>query len=223
MIKFENVQVYGFEQAIRGMRNPLNSWEKSDSIKTPCNGNCDNCDKEIPECDDERVDYLIGPNDHDLMLRLARAGTEHSKYRRMIVVYADITAPLFYFKQLETYKVGTVCNSCSTMHKIHAKEFVVDDFSMDGTSTEMRLHMYEWIEHLNRARAAYLETKNPTYWRDMICMLPENYNQRRTYMLNYEVISAIYRQRKGHKLTEWEDFRQWIKSLPYSELITLEE
>ena len=247
MIKLENVEVMGWEAAIRGMRNPMNSWEKSDSGLT-CSQNKNNiCDI---HCTADNYckpldKYLIGPNDHDLMTRLRNAGTDHRKFMRMIVVYVDITAPLYWWKEFDTYKVGTVANSCSTMHKIHAKEFTLDDFSCEHLNDEP--YHREWIESvmvdeditsphkvwatpldilkytiemLNAYRLQYLETKNKNDWWQMIQLLPSSYNQKRTVMLNYEVLANIYKSRKNHKLDEWVEFCDWIETLPYSELIT---
>lgn len=210
MIKIEKVKTYGWEQAIRGMRNPLNSWDKSDSRKLDSKGYLAG----------EIVidDYVIGNNDKTLMMKLRNAGTDHRKFMRMICVYADITAPLYYFKEFETYKVGTVANSCSTMHKIHAKKFTLDDFSHE--------HLFEIevlntiIGYLNHYRDEFLRTKDKECWWQMIQMLPSSYNQKRTVMLNYEVLANMYKSRKNHKLDEWRDFCKWIEVLPYSELIT---
>lgn len=213
MIKMENTSVHGWESAIRGMRNPMNSWEKCDTdFQYSVNLYTDNC----------MLYPNIGPNDLDLMKRLAKAGPEHAKYRRMITVYADITAPLYWYKEMDTYKVGTVCNSCSTMRKIHEKEFTLDDFShehLDDAISESCL--YKAIETLNYLREVYKKTGNKDFWYSMIQLLPSSYNQRRTYMFNYEVLSNIYKQRRNHKLNEWVDFCKWIETLPYSEVITL--
>lgn len=204
MIKIENVEVLGWEHAIRGMRNPLNSWDKSDS-HYEWGGD----------------DYNVGSNDLDLMKRLAAAGSDHSKYRRMITVYADILAPLYWWKEYDTYKVGTVANSCSTMHKIHAKEFVIDDFSCEHLINEWYFTTLNIIiDALNSARECYLETKNKDYWWQMIQLLPSSYNQKRTVMLNYEVLKNMYHARKNHKLDEWREFCEWVETLPYAELIT---
>lgn len=224
MIKIENVEITGWEAAVRGMRNPMNSWDKSDSgySSVAYDG------------------YAIGPNDHKLMMKLAKGGSVHAKYRRMITVYCDILAPLYWWKDFDTYKVGTVANGCSTMHKIHAKEFVVDDFSherlvsdlsMFGTLTSPNCHYnYDYIAclnliigALNAARDEYLRTHDKIYWWQMIQLLPTSYNQRRTIMFNYEVLSNIYIHRKDHKLDEWRDFCKWIENLPYSEIITIKE
>ena len=245
MIKLENTEVLGWEAAIRGMRNPMNSWDKSDSGWKPAKKYFD--DDNIPIT--ELSGFKIGPNDHKLMMNLAKAGSVDAKYRRMIVVTVDITAPLYWWKEFDTYKVGTVANSCSTMHKIHAKEFTRDDFSHEhlieygapeeapivavgeGISTiENELRRF-WpsdildltIAMLNRSRQMFLETKDKRYWYQMIQLLPSSYNQRRTVMLNYEVLAGIYPKRKDHKLDCWHVFCDWIKSLPYSEIITFEE
>lgn len=260
MIKFEKTEVVGWEAAIRGMRNPKNSWEKGDS------GYCRDFDCEFDGCpvwdQDEEMcllpldtDYIVGPNDHKLMMTLANGGPVHAKYRRMIVVYVDITAPLYWWKEFDTYKVGTVANSCSTMHKIAEKEFTLEDFSCEhliGDSVYCYPLGGGWrglspiktlkatIELLNNTRRLYLETKDKTYWWQTIQLLPSSYNQKRTVMLNYEVLAGIYPMRKNHKLDEWclhetldEDqnktpnfasgkwgFCDWIESLPYSEIIT---
>lgn len=219
MIEFEHTEVVGWESAIRGMRNPHNSWDKSDSCRTTADY------------------YKIGPNDHELMMRLVKAGTDHRKFMRMIVVYVDVTAPLYWWKEFETYKVGTVSNSCSTMHSIHKKPLFVDDFSCENIldSYDRPLISAGWqgyadwvpyeaflaiVELLNRCREKYLETGEKIWWRQIIQFLPSNYNQLRTLMLNYEVLANIYRARRNHKLTEWREFCHWIKTLPYSELIT---
>lgn len=203
MIIIENVSVYGFEESIRGMRNPLNSWEKSDSKYHPCGA-------------------IIGGNDFNLMKRL-NTTTEQSKYKRMIVVYVDIVAPLYWWKEFDTYKVGTVRNSCSTMHTITKKPFEEIDFSTDKMTTASRIAFDFILTRLNALRDLYLQTKDNEYWNSIIQILPSSYNQRATVMLNYEVLTAMYRQRKAHKLTEWREFCEWVKCLPYSELITKEE
>ena len=211
MIKIENDEVFGFEQAIRGMRNPKNSWDKSDSEFIPW----------------DISDFNIGNNDLKLMTALRDAGTDHRKYMRMITVYLDITAPLYWWKEFDTYKVGTVANSCSTMHKIHAKEFTMDDFSNDHLilwDVDNNVHipmgcLQDTINVLNACREKYLETKDKMYWWQMIQLLPSSYNQKRTVMLNYEVLANMYKSRKVHKLDEWINFCEWIEQLPYSELI----
>lgn len=207
MIKIENTDVHGWEAAIRGMRNPLNSWEKSDTAFYS-----------YPE---EGVAHKIGPNDLDLMKRLCNAGTDHRKFMRMIVVWVDIAAPLYWWKQFDTYKVGPVRDSCSTMHKIHAKEFEISDFSVDRLC-QKNINLYEAyiIPNLNYYRNRYLETKSEDDWYQLIQLLPDSYIQLSTVMLNYEVLINMYHARKNHKLTEWHDFCDWIESLPYSELIT---
>lgn len=228
MIKFEHTEVVGWEHAIRGMRNPMNSWEKSDSFWNyhpcgECNGNA--------SCVD---DFHIGPNDLDLMMQLRNAGTDHRKFMRMITVYVDITAPLYWWKEFDTYKVGTVVNSCSTMHKIHAKEFTLEDFSCEHLiDDDTTIHNDTehvacssgfvikkiMVDTLNHYRDMFLETKDKKYWWQMIQLLPSSYNQKRTVMMNYEVLANIYKSRKNHKLDEWRDLCAWIESLPYSGLI----
>ena len=227
MIKFENTEVMGWEAAIRGMRNPLNSWEKSDS-----GYKCPYLKPEVghtPSCCRENM--CIGPNDLKLMERLRNAGTDHRKFMRMITVYVDITAPLYWWKEFDTYKVGTVANSCSTMHKISDKEFTLEDFSCEHLIDEEDEEHYNlWcnefkviVAKLNHARERYIETKDKKYWWQMIQLLPSSYNQKRTVMLNYEVLANMYHSRKNHKLDEWRTFCGWIKTLPYSEIITGEE
>lgn len=222
MIKIENVETFGWEAAIRGMRNPMNSWEKSDSVKCYANANCPGI------CKNNVSGICIGFNDFDLMTRLRNAGTDHRKFMRMITVYVDITAPLYWWKEFDTYKVGTVANSCSTMHKIHAKEFTLEDFSCEhiGDVSNCDPMYYAALEGvimaLNEARHCFLDTKDKKYWWQMIQLLPSSYNQRRTVMLNYEVLANIYKSRRNHKLNEWVKFCAWIKTLPYSKLITEE-
>ena len=249
MILIEKTQITGLEPTIRGMRNPMNSWAKSDS---EFNVDCGICDSEHYNCDNCPTNpfsangtdnALIGPNDLDLMLRLARAGSVDGKFRRMIAVYVDITAPLYWWKEFDTYKVGTVANSCSTMHKIHAKEFTLEDFShehlccwgaaprgniagnlMDETVSDFSYDymgaLMAIIYALNSARAEFLKRQDKRYWWQMIQLLPSSYNQKRTVMLNYEVLSNIYQHRRNHKLDEWRELCKWIESLPYSEVIT---
>lgn len=230
-IKFEDVVLPSAEQwraIIIGARNPMNSWDKSDIHY--CNL-YDGCEK-TRECDSCQSCYEIGSNDLDLMKRLRNAGTDHRKFMRMIPVIATITAPLYWWKEFDTYKIGTVANSCSTMHKIAAKEFTLEDFSCEHLE---RLPGYigkydspynypsvmdHVITALNEARKMYLETKDKNYWWQMIQLLPSSYNQRRTVMLNYEVLANIYKSRRGHKLDEWNQMCDWIEELPYSELIT---
>ena len=237
MINIENTEVVGWEAAIRGMRNPKNSWEKGDSGVCATHGpdHCADCVYTDCHADDVEIGtkYILGPNDLDLMTRLRNAGTDHRKFMRMITVYLDITAPLYWWKEFDTYKVGTVANSCSTMHKIADKEFTFDDFSHEKLINSACMEIQEQhilfspiqslattIECLNSYRELYLKTKDKKYWWQMIQLLPSSYNQRRTVMLNYEVLANIYKSRKDHKLDEWHDFCDWIESLPYGELIT---
>ena len=270
MIKIENTEVVGWEHAIRGMRNPMNSWDKSDSefVRDPdygCSGNCP-CEDIDGHCDC----CFIGSNDLDLMKRLRNAGTDHRKFMRMITVYVDITAPLYWWKEFKTYRAGRrfgddepdiidagylecdiETNSCSTMHKIHDKEFTIDDFSHEHLFDEEDMLAYDerndiskdnalaavnvngdWCYFtpkgyiqmtcniLNHYRNKFIETNNKKYWWQMIQLLPTSYNQKRTVMLNYEVLANIYKSRRNHKLDEWKDFCKWIEGLPYSELIT---
>lgn len=222
MIKIENVEVVGWEHVIRGMRNPKNSWELSDSY------NCHECyQKELDNLGEKCVncpgEINIGPNDHKLMMSLAKGGPVHAKYRRMITVYLDITAPLYFWKEFDTYKLGTVANSCSTMHKIHAKEFTLEDFSCEHLSKVSLMILNATIEHLNWCRESYLKAKDKGCWWQMIQLLPSSYNQKRTVMLNYEVLHNMYFSRKNHKLDEWREFCKWIETLPYSEIITTRE
>lgn len=268
MLKLENTEVMGWEAAIRGMRNPKNSWEKSDSFI--CREySLDDCDDHLAECKkcpknkhcdvyDSAAHFIVGSNDQTLMMQLRNAGTDHRKFMRMIAVYVDITAPLYWWKEFDTYKVGTVANSCSTMHKIADKEFTLEDFShehligidsmtddaiisgkyplVDVTPYKDKGIVYSplgvlniTIEMLNECRMKYLtalKTEPETglsakdIWWQMIQLLPSSYNQRRTVMLNYEVLANMYRSRRNHKLDEWHTFCDWIEGLPYSELIT---
>lgn len=217
MLKIENTEVLGWEHAIRGMRNPMNSWKKSDSEfdREPRNY----FDEDDMPCTDLRR-FVLGSNDLALMTRLRNAGTDHRKFMRMIVVYVDLTAPLYWWKEFDTYKVGTVANSCSTMHKIAAKRFERDDFSHEHLMDGGNYILNSTIDMLNEYRAQYLETKDKKYWWQMIQLLPSSYNQRRTVMLNYEVLANIYKSRRNHKLDEWHTLCDWIEELPYSELIT---
>lgn len=201
MIKFENVEIYGWEAAIRGMRNAKNSWAKSDTI-----------------FDGDK--WCMGENDLKLMTTLANAGTDHGKFMRMIIVTLDITAPLYWWKEFDTYKVGTVANSCSTMHKIADKEFTADDFSHEHLNDECMDYLDAAVLCLNRYRELFQKDKNKSWWWQMIQLLPSSYNQRRTVMLNYAVLKNIYNARRNHKLDEWNLFCGWIERLPYSELIT---
>ena len=225
MLKIENVDIMGWEAAIRGMRNPKNSWHRGD---TEFHGGVVRFDTCNERWEDNGHMMSLGSNDLDLMTRLRNAGTDHRKFMRMIAVYLDITAPLYWWKEFDTYKVGTVANSCSTMHKIAAKEFTLDDFSYEHL---LGLDDLNWgdivplvtlecvISALNVYRQKYLETQDKTYWWQLIQLLPSSYNQRRTVMLNYEVLANIYKSRRNHKLDEWHTFCDWIESLPYSELI----
>lgn len=198
MIKFENTEICGIGHAIRGMRNAMNSWDKSDSYI------------------DERYNTVhIGENDKSLMQRLFNAGTDHRKFLRMITVYADITAPLYWWKEFDTYKVGTVANSCSTMHTIHKRDLTMDDFSIDENAIG---YYVDLIYDLNALRRKYCETKDIEIFRTLIGMLPSSYNQKRTVMLNYEVLANIYKSRQGHKLKEWHEFIEWIEGLPYTDI-----
>lgn len=272
-IKIENTQVFGWEGAIRGARNPMNSWEKSDSWfddpldemysingqTTPIYNVLTNLGRsKLEGCGGSYL--VIGPNDHKLLMNLCKGGTEESKWRRMVHVQMDVTAPLYWWKEFETYRVGTVSNSCSTMHKIQAKEFTLDDFSCEHLIFEEDVPDEEFeglsqegwdalnekycgvedsdfvdfntfpgeslkytIAFLNKARELFIKTKDKKYWYIMIQLLPTSYNQRRTIDLNYEVLAAQYRQRKDHKLDEWHQYCDWIRSLPYSEFITMED
>lgn len=230
MLKIENTEVMGWRAAIRGMRNPMNSWEKSDS------GFCDVIGDNFGSII-KPANYRVGPNDYDLMTRLRNAGTDHRKFMRMIEVYVDITAPLYWWKEFDTYKVGTVANSCSTMHKIAAKEFTLEDFShehlidvttskdnesvyLDGIYHTSRGILLNMLDCLNHFRKLYLLTKDKKYWWQMIQLLPSSYNQKRTVMLSYEVLANIYKSRRHHKLDEWHTLCDWIEGLPYSEMIT---
>lgn len=237
MIKIEHTEVLGWEHAIRGMRNPMNSWEKSDTTFYDDGEYYDICENSGPANAPDDCNMVMGANDFDLMLRLAKAGTDHAKFRRMIAVYVDLTAPLYWWKEFDTYKVGTVANSCSTMHKIAEKEFTLDDFSHEHLFSSygdpsMNLNyvggyptgiLRDIINALNTFRGWYLETKDKKYWWQMIQLLPSSYNQKRTVMLNYEVLANIYKSRKDHKLDEWREFCKWIETLPYSEIITGKE
>ena len=251
MITLENYEVMGWEHAIRGMRNPMNSWDRSDTVyysggavDLPYDANGRMRDP-VPgsiECGD----IAIGPNDHELMMKLAKGGSVHAKYRRMITVYVDITAPLYWWKEFDTYKVGTVANSCSTMHKIHEKEFSLEDFSCEKLTNIRNNELWANISDnptgsyhfsnfdlmklivsvLNDNRDRYNHAKEmdcadnaEEFWHQMIQLLPSSYNQKRTVMLNYEVLANIYASRKNHKLDEWNDMCEWIESLPYSEIV----
>lgn len=246
MIKIEHIHTCNLEAAIRGMRNPMNSWDKSDSFY--CNSDIviesskanNKCDRECPYwnlCDENHIEYILGPNDLKLALQLAKAGTDHGKFLRQIIFSCDITAPMYYWKEMDTYKVGTVRNSCSTMHKIMSKEFVEEDFSWDQTIDYADANENDLkettLERLNHLRDEYLyykmtptkdiEKKNELmkkYWYTLIQLLPSSYNQKATWTANYEVLRNIYHARKNHKLDEWHEFCHMIEKLPYSELIT---
>lgn len=240
MLKIENTDVTGWEAAIRGMRNPMNSWDKSDSVFVEDGEYHDICGNSGPyngTVTDTETFFEIGEKDFDLMTRLRNAGTDHRKFMRMIAVYVDITAPLYWWKEFDTYKVGTVANSCSTMHKIAAKEFTLNDFSCEHLTTQSVECLKNTIDLLNMHRSLYIsktDEKVDQYtvmsdecytkykkdiWWQMIQLLPSSYNQRRTVMLNYEVLANIYKSRRNHKLDEWHTFCNWIEELPYSELI----
>ena len=242
--KFITASPEQWKMIIEGMRNPLNSWDKSDSFTCE---EVDECNPNYPytsnpgSCPvyDLNPDFIIGQNDHSLMERLDNAGTEHRKFMRMIPVWVTLSAPLYWWKEADTYKVGTVRNSCSTMHKIQEKEFTPDDFSCEHLMgwndyenevkkleldrlCNFKFYMMDTINALNDARELYLKTKDKRYWWQMIQLLPSSYNQKATLFLNYEVLSNMYHQRKNHKLDEWHVFCDWIRELPYSELITRE-
>ena len=214
MIKFEHPEVWGWEHAIRGMRNPLNSWDKSDSrfnydIEAATVGN------EEPQY--IHIDATIGYNDLDLMRRLIRAGSSHRKFLRQIFVSVDITAPRYWFAEFDTYKVGTTANSCSTMHKITAKEFTLDDFSHEHLIPRALDTLQATVDALNAYRSDYIQTKDKIAWWQLIQLLPQSYNQRRTVTLTYENLLNMVNQRRGHKLDEWHDFCDWVFTLPYAE------
>lgn len=232
MLKIENTEVIGWEAAIRGMRNPMNSWKKSDSIFVGDGEYHDICGNSGPyngTVTDTETFFEMGDNDLDLMTHLRNAGTDHRKFMRMITVYLDITAPLYWWKEFDTYKVGTVANSCSTMHKIADKEFTLKDFSCEHLEGRALNTLEDMVDELNYWRDYYLaikkqnvvgpDTKAKDIWWQMIQLLPSSYNQKRTVMLNYEVLVNIYKSRKDHKLDEWHTFCDWIERLPYSQLI----
>lgn len=217
MLKIEKTALPSPEQwgaIIRGMRNPMNSWDKSDSYLAYSAAD-DGLDIE-PVVE-------IGKADHQLMTSLAKGGAVHAKYRRMITVMCDITAPFYWWKEFDTYKVGTVANSCSTMHKIHSRDLTLDDFSCEKLNEKSLYILNITVDYLNAVRDAFLVTKDKMYWEQMIQLLPSSYNQKRTVLLNYEVLVNIYHSRKNHKLDEWHTFCDWIRGLPYSELITGDE
>ena len=213
MLKIENVEVLGWEHAIRGMRNPKNSWTKSDS-GPECPYGKEKC------CGECQQNFCIGPNDKQLMITLRNAGTDHRKFMRMITVYLDITAPLYWWKEFDTYKVGTVANSCSTMHKITDKEFTLDDFSHEHLGFQSVRVLKDTIKVMNDFREEFIKDHEKENWWQMIQLLPSSYNQKRTVMLNYEVLANIYKSRRHHKLDEWHTLCDRIESLPYSALIT---
>lgn len=232
MIKVENIEPWGFKHAIRGMRNPMNSWDKSDSVECDGNLRCDQCNYYSDGCSipEYRVGdnlFVIGNNDLELMQKLYQAGPEHRKYLRQIFVSMDITAPLYWWKEFDTYKVGTVANSCSTMHKIAAKKFTLEDFSIEHLYSDEREFFKEIVERLNSAREMYLENDIPSRkkcdWWQMIQLLPSSYNQRRTVTMNYENVISIIHQRTGHKLDEWNEFVKVLEDLPYIKEITAKE
>lgn len=245
-IKIENTEIFGWEGAIRGARNPMNSWEKSDSLWFDGEEYHDICGNSGPASKESNgTGFDIGYSDHKLLMNLCNGGTEEAKWRRMVHVQMDVTAPLYWWKEFETYKVATVSNSCSTMHKIQAKEFTLDDFSCEhlmaytdkgvfpfldvGSNQNQDGRMFSMdvleltITALNHYREKFLETKDKKYWWQMIQLLPSSYNQKRTIDLNYEVLASQYRQRKDHKLDCWHQYCDWIKTLPYSEFIIMEE
>lgn len=212
MIKVENIEVFGWNAAIRGMRNPKNSWDKSDTYTTYIE------DQETLERREYQV--VIGEKDLDLAKRLVNGGPVHAKFRRMINVTCDITAPLYWWKEFDTYKVGTVANSCSTMHKIHDRPLLMSDFSTDHLMDVSKIALNHTIDLMNFFREEFIETKDKNYWWQMIQLLPSSYNQKRTVELNYEVLAAMYKYRKDHKQDEWREFCKIIEGLPYSVLIT---
>lgn len=220
MLEITEIEVDGFKAAIRGMRNAMNSWDKSDSEWChPVRGS--RCEE---QCTNIGCPLCIGENDHDLMMKLAKAGSDHAKYRRFINVTMDVVAPLYWWKEFDTYKVGTVSNSCSTMHKIHSKEFQLEDFSIENIVSESTKNIVsDIVEELNYLRDKYNNTSNKVYWYQMIQLLPSSYNQKRTISLNYEVLANIYKSRRNHKLDEWHTFCDWIEELPHPEIITLKE
>ena len=216
MIQIEKTEVYGWEPAIRGMRNPKNSWGRSDSewdfVEDPSVIN-----------PNDQVEFVLGPNDADLMRRLCKGGPVHAKFRRMIVVYVDINAPFYWWKEFDTYKVGTVANSCSTMHKIHSRDLTRDDFSHEKLSVPGKQLLDAVIDFINHNRRMFIATNDKNYWENMIQMLPTSYNQKRTILFNYEVLSNMYHSRLFHKLEEWHKICAWIESLPNSWIITGKE
>ncbi len=233
MILFENTEVMGWKPAIRGMRNPMDSWDKSDSFfsQMGCDGTYNLWGKPVDEDMWAECGAVIGPNDHDLMARLSKAGPVEAKYRRMIVVYVDITAPLYWWEEFEAYNMGIVVNSCSTMQKVKEKEFTLEDFSCehilgkgivpDHTDENPYDILQSVVNCLNYIRSCYLQTENKLYWRQMIQLLPSSYNQKRTVMLNYEVLANIYQHWSNRNLDEWRDLHCWITNLPWFEIIII--
>ena len=219
MIKLENTVLPSPEQmqfVIEGMRNPMNSWDKSDSHTCKQDGAfCMECE--------HKNDYCLGENDHSLMQKLSYAGTDHRKYMRMMPVFVRITAPLYWWKEFDTYKVGTVANSCSTMHKIQEKEFTLEDFSCEHLGHPSMANLKNIIKCMNDYREEFLKDSEKHNWWQMIQLLPSSYNQTRNVMMNYEVLANIYKSRKDHKLDEWREFCKWIENLPYSDLIVMED
>lgn len=228
MIKIENTDVYGWEAAIRGARNPMNSWDKSDSRK------CDLQTCEYENCSEYKTDengygwcsstdgMIIGENDLKLLKNLSKAGDDHGKFLRMITVTVDLTAPLYWWKEFDTYKVGTVANSCSTMHKISAKEFEFDDFSYEHLSLDSCIALEQTIYCLNANRRLFLAEQDKSYWWQMIQLLPSSYNQKRTVQLNYQVLKSMYFARRNHKLDEWHTLCSWMEELPYFKEICID-
>jgi hypothetical protein len=223
MIKLEHVVLASPKQMgfiIEGMRNPMNSWDKSDSGNGCYSGLCSGSCAFSPQWCGNTPRYVLGENDCTLMQKLSKAGTDHRKYMRMMPVYVRITAPLYWWKEFDTYKVGTVANSCSTMHKIQAKEFKLEDFSHEHMDIASETCLETTIGYLNLFRQSFLENHDKDIWWQIIQLLPSSYNQTRNVMMNYEVLANIYKSRKNHKLDEWRNFCKWIEELPYSELIT---
>lgn len=213
MIEIKNTEVLGWEAAIRGMRNPMNSWDKSDSYSTRIENK--------RTLNTAKFEFFVGENDLKLMKNLVKAGSDHSKFMRYIIVSCDIIAPLYWWKEYDTYKIGTVANSCSTMHKIHEKPIGISDFSIDKLNCDVPDCFYDTLDCLNESREKFLETGDKKYWYRMIQLLPSSYNQMRTVILNYAVLRNMYHARKNHKLDEWRNgFCEWVEGLPYSELIT---
>lgn len=220
MIKITNAEVCGWGAAVRGMRNPMNSWNKSDSFL--CNVECDECPERGNHCQGHNyLDYVVGDNDLTLMKKLVKAGSDHAKFMRMINVTMDVIAPLYWWSEYDTYKVGTVANSCSKMHKIADKEFTLEDFSHEHLMQGGLECIKNLCKDLNMCREQYLAKHDKEWWWQMIQLLPSSYNQKRTVQLNYAVLRNMYHARRNHKLDEWHDFCSWVETLPYAELITL--